>query len=165
MNPTQNLHNTPGMIVFTQKNIPLFLAQTDNPFPDFKTLATGVSLSRFQDFIRFAVQVGAMHEGANFTFCCFNTFRELYKDFEKMEFNRNMTAVLYQLDICPDAPEVHRIDFPAVNGKFMFWLIKTRSWLQLQLARVSLLAPRPDKLNLTKKKARGYHTTGQDKCK
>lgn len=82
-----------------------------------------------------------MKNEGDFATCDFDTIKALYTEFEEMEFNRSITAVLFRNKIYPSEPEVNALR-SEVNGSLNIWLENTRRWLQLQLARVSFLRAR-----------------------
>lgn len=151
-----NLHKTSpigGAIVLSERNHLYFLLKGAKPFPRQKTICPRAHFTKFARFGRYCLDMGIIVQGSQ-TVCDVATMRQLYQDFETMEFNNGMTSILYKNGIVPIAPGVNALNCESgKKAQFDNWLDKARRWLQR--------ATGAGFFNI--KKARRYHTASQDK--
>jgi hypothetical protein len=150
---TQNANQIKGSILLTTNKIPVFMPGLHIKENDNSIITSWISFFGFQRFCRYVDQFGGFANG-NQVNCDFATLKALYLEFEEMEQNQSITAILFRNSIFPKCPEVNALNPAEVNGKFNFWLEKARLWLRSKLRRV-FYDPQ--------KKARWYHPTSQDK--
>ena len=149
---TQNASQIKGSILLTTTNIPVFMPGLHIKENNNSIITSWISFYGFQRFCRYVEHLGVFING-NQVGCDFATLQALYYEFEEMEQNQSVTALLFRHSIYPSAPEVENLNASLVNGRFKIWLKKARRLLHH--------ATGAGLFNL--KKARCYHTASQDK--
>jgi hypothetical protein len=149
---TQKASQIKGSILLTTNKIPVFMPGLHIKENNNSIVTSWISFYGFQRFCRYVEQLGGFANG-NQVNCDFTTLKAVYLEFEEMEQNQSITALLFRNKIYPSAPEVKALNTSSVNGMFNIWLKKARRLLQH--------ATGAGFFNL--KKARRYHTASQDK--
>jgi len=122
---TQNAKQIKGSILLTTNKIPVFMPGLHIKKNNNSIVTSWVSFSSFRKFCHYAQQLG-IFANENQVDCDFATLKLLYQEFEEMEQNQSLTAVLFRNKIYPSAPEVNALNHSSVNGRFNIWLKKFR---------------------------------------
>jgi hypothetical protein len=127
---THNANKIHGSILITTNRIPVFMAAVAVKENNNSIITSRITFLGFQRFCRYAAQHGLFAENRNTLVCDFATAKALYLEFEEMEQNRSLTALLFKNNIYPVAPEVNALNGCGKVNPFNFWLKKARRWLQ-----------------------------------
>lgn len=135
-NNTNKISQVRGSILFTTNKIPVFMPGLHIKENNNSIVANHVAFGAFQQFCRYAGELNLFAEGGNQVICDFATLKALYTEFEEMEQNQSLTALLFRNKIYPSAPEVKALNTSSVNGRFNIWLKKCRRMFKIGIRRL-----------------------------
>jgi hypothetical protein len=134
---TQKTSQIKGSILLTSNRIPVFMPGLHIKENSNSIITSWASFGGFQRFCRYAAQLGLFSvNNGNQADCDFATLKALYIEFEEMEQNQSLTAILFRNNIFPETPKVNALNCGSGKPRFNFWLEKCRRMLKIGVRRL-----------------------------